>query len=82
MGCSPKLQSSIARNTASFDPVTMAKKPKSAALMFRGLVDVLFEHNRLSENEADDVKGQYDDFLETTVAANSDTFGNFDFTVQ
>ena len=50
------LHSSVARNAASFNPVLMVKEPQSAALMFGGLVDVLFEHHRLSDNEADNVK--------------------------
>ena len=51
--------------------------------MFGGLVDVLFEHHRLSDNEADNVKAQYDDFQETMVAANrGDSFGSYDFTEQ
>ena len=57
------LQYAIVRCAASLNPVQMSEFPSEASILFRGLIDVLFEHKRLTSNEGDDVKVQFDEFV-------------------
>ena len=58
----------------------MSKSHSETCLLFRGLVDSLFEHQRLTSSEADDAKAQFDDFLTSVVRPSEDIFSNFDYT--
>ena len=48
-------------------------------LKFGGLVDILYEHKRLSLNDAEDAKSQYEEFMSNVVRPNGDEFAKFDF---
>ena len=76
------LKYSLARHAASFNPYTMANDQQSASVMFGGLVDVMYEHERLTSSEGDDAKTEYANFLRTVVASNKMSFTDFDFNLQ
>ena len=58
----------------------MVNEGEASKLLFGGLIDLLFEHKPLTNNEADDAKNQYEDFLATVVGVNKDNFREFEFT--
>ena len=70
----------IVRCAAALDPEKMADCPEEAAKLFEGLVQLLFEHGRLTSNEAEDAKSQFDSFLTAVVRPNEDVFRAFDET--
>jgi hypothetical protein len=74
------LRYSLARNASSLNPTKMVNGGKASTVKFGGLVDILFDHKRLTNNEADDAKTQYEDFLATVVEMNKEVFKEFDFT--
>ena len=69
----------IVRAAASLNPLRMLRKETESTLLFGRLVDIMYEHKRITSKEADDVKGQYASFLEIVVSGNADKFGSFDF---
>ena len=73
---------SLVRHSAPFNPYTMANDQENAVIMFSGLVDVMFEHERLTSSQADDVKGEYAIISRTVVANNKSFFIDFDFNLQ
>ena len=76
------LKYSLARHAASFNPYTTANDQQSASVMFGGLVDVMYEHERLTSSEGDDAKTEYANFLRTVVASNKMSFTDFDLNLQ
>ena len=76
------LKYSLVRHAASFNPYTMANDQQSASVMFGGLVEVMYEHERLTSSEGDDAKTEYANFLRTVVASNKMSFTDFDFNLQ
>ena len=58
----------------------MSEFLSEASILFWGLVDILFKHKRLTSNEGDDAKVQFDEFLSVVVRPNKDAFSSFDYT--
>lgn len=73
------LKFAIVRCAASLDPVKMADNPTQALQLFEGLVDVVFNHGRITANEADSAKAQFECFLNDVVRPHKDAFRKFDF---
>ena len=74
------LRYAIVRNASSLNPTNMVNEGEASKIKFGGLIDLLFEHKRLTNNEANDAKNQYEDFLATAVGVNKDYFREFEFT--
>ena len=70
----------LARYASSLNPSKMVNEGEASKIKFAALVDMLFEHKRFTNTEADDAKTQYEDFLATVVAMNKEVFCDFDFT--
>ena len=72
----------LVRSAAAFDPIVMVESKSNASNLFGGIVDAMYEQNRLTCNEGDNAKAQFDDFLATVVRTNVEHFSNFDFSRQ
>ena len=69
----------IVRAAASLNPLLMLRNETESTLLFGRLVDIMYEHKRVTSKEADDVKRQYASFLEIVVSGNADKFESFNF---
>ena len=72
----------LVRSAAAFDPILMVESKSNASNLFGGIADAMYEQNRLTCNEGDNAKAQFDDFLATVVRTNIEHFSNFDFSRQ
>ena len=72
------LRYAIVSNASSLNPTNMGNEGEASKIKFGGLIDLLFEHKRLTNNEG--AENQYEDFLATVVGVNKDNFREFEFT--
>ena len=61
------LKYALVRSAAAFDPIVMVESESNASNLFGGIVDAMVEQNRLTCNEGDNAKDQFDDFLASVV---------------
>ena len=71
------LNFAVVRAAASLDPVKMVSHEDECVLLFGNLVDILFEHKRLTSFEGDEAKDQYKDFMAVVVHGHADVFRTF-----
>ena len=75
------LSYALVRSSSSLNPVKMASEEAASIVKFGNIVDKLYEHGRLGDQESDDAKSQYSHFMETVMRQNKNEFSNFDYTL-
>ena len=75
------LSYAVVRSSSSLNPVKMASEEAACIVKFGNLGDKLYKHGRLGDQESDDAKSQYSNFVEIVTRQNKNEFSNFDYTL-